>query len=194
MSSDTIAYAYKQQVCADPSMAPHFLDCLKQIAGLRRSRGKDDRRLAKAVDEAYAAGNFASVDVDRAYTFFGLDPEDYNVDDNLILQCFYAYINSPTQEELARRQLWRIGKDRASDRLIAASEERSLSPPFSVLASNAQTNIEAGVTTVEQANIYLGVEHDTPDDFVTTMYTTKVCFNFVSPTVRSDANLPVKNG
>ncbi|CAG8129565.1 unnamed protein product [Penicillium olsonii] len=154
MSSDTIAYAYKQQVCADPSMAPHFLDCLKQIAGLRRSRGKDDRRLAKAVDEAYAAGNFASVDVDRAYTFFGLDPEDYNVDDNLILQCFYAYINSPTQEELARRQLWRIGKDRASDRLIAASEER--------------------VTTVEQANIYLGVEHDTPDDFVTTMYTTKV--------------------
>ena len=129
MSSDTIAYAYKQQVCADPSMAPHFLDCLKQIAGLRRSRGKDDRRLAKAVDEAYAAGNFASVDVDRAYTFFGLDPEDYNVDDNLILQCFYAYINSPTQEELARRQLWRIGKDRASDRLIAASEERSLSPP-----------------------------------------------------------------
>lgn len=32
-----------------------------------------------------------------------------------------------------------------------------------------------GVTTAEQAEVFLGVHADTPDDFVISMYTAKVC-------------------
>ncbi|CAG8029470.1 unnamed protein product [Penicillium salamii] len=154
MSSVAITEAYRQQIVMDPKMAPYYLSCLKLIGGCRRRRGKDDEYLTNAINEAYLEGQFASEDVEQAYQFFGFDIDDRQLNNNRILECFYEYVGSPTQENKARQELSRIGKHRESDRLMAASEDR--------------------VVTVEQANIYLGVENETPDDFVMTMYTAKV--------------------
>lgn len=48
-----------------------------------------------------------------------------------------------------------------------------------------------GVSTVEQANVFLGVEDQTPDDFVMTMYTAKVCFSIASFVSRTPANIVI---
>ncbi|KAJ6171755.1 Peptidase C19 ubiquitin carboxyl-terminal hydrolase 2 [Penicillium chermesinum] len=62
--------------------------------------------------------------------------------------------NDPTLDEETRRQLWIIGQKLGNERIKAASEDR--------------------VTTLEQAHVFLGVDASTPDEFITTMYTTKV--------------------
>ncbi|KAJ5334160.1 hypothetical protein MYU51_004635 [Penicillium brevicompactum] len=153
MSAGSIVEAYKQQTAVDvPDMAPHYLTCLKQIAILRR--GKDDHIIEEAIRDAYAIGQFSSEDVDEAYKFFDIDPYGHGITNTHILERFYSYLGSSRQETQARQELWRIGKSRNSERLLAASEDR--------------------VTNVEQANVFLGVENGTHDDFVLTMYTTKI--------------------
>lgn len=126
MSSVAIIEAYRQQIFVDPKMAPYYLSCLKMIGGCRRRRGKDDQHLTNAINEAYLEGQFASEDIEQAYNFFGFDIDDRHLNNNRILECFYEYVGSPTQENKARQELSRIGKHRESDRLMAASEDRML--------------------------------------------------------------------
>lgn len=123
MAASLIVEAYKQQVVVDdPAMAPYYLTCLKRIAILRR--GRDDDIIESAIRDAYADGQFALEDVDEAYKFFGIAPDDFNITDDHILQRFYSYLGSSRQETQARQELWRIGKTRNSEHLLAASEDR----------------------------------------------------------------------
>lgn len=42
--------------------------------------------------------------------------------------------------------------------------------------SHSDTDFIIGVSTLEQALVFLGVDEKTPDDFIITMYTAKVLF------------------
>ncbi|KAF9883484.1 ubiquitin-specific protease ubp2 [Aspergillus nanangensis] len=152
MSSSSIIEAFHRQVSVDPARASTYLNCLKSIGSLRG--GDDENIIDRAVQLAYAEGKYTDEDVIEAYKYFGLSPEDTRLTDDSIIGKFYAFLSATTQETETRRQLWRIGDNRRSERIKAAAEER--------------------VSTVEQAHIFLGVDDKTSDDFIITMYTAKV--------------------
>ncbi|CAI7568146.1 unnamed protein product [Penicillium glandicola] len=152
MSSSTVIEAYNRQILADPSRTSIYLSALKAIGSLRG--GQDKETIDIAVQGAYEQGKYAVEDVFAAYQYFNLHFDDPNLTEDSIIGKFYAFLSSTTQDTEARQQLWRIGDSRGSARIKAASEDR--------------------VSTVEQANVFLGVEDQTPDDFVMTMYTAKV--------------------
>ncbi|KAJ5972050.1 uncharacterized protein N7479_001968 [Penicillium vulpinum] len=152
MSTLPVIEAYKRQVSNDPDRTPIYLSALKAIGVLRG--GKDKEIIDTAVQEAYEQGKYSVEDVVDAYQYFNIYLFDPNLTEDSIIGTFYAFLSSTTQDAQARQHLWRIGDSRRSARIKAASEDR--------------------VSTVEQANIFLGVEDQTPDDFVMTMYTAKV--------------------
>ncbi|KAJ5638100.1 hypothetical protein N7490_007979 [Penicillium lividum] len=152
MSSELIVKSYEHQVQADPSRAPLYLNCLKAIGTLR---GREDWEIInQAVQLAYSEGRYTEDDVTEAYRYFGLQRNDPNLTQEAIIGKFYAFLSSTNQETEARRQMWLIGQGLGSERIKSASEDR--------------------VSTVEQAQVFLGVDDHTPDDFIITMYTAKI--------------------
>ncbi|KAJ5606404.1 hypothetical protein N7510_009185 [Penicillium lagena] len=168
MASSMIVEAFNRQVSVDPARTPLYLRCLKSIATLRG--GADWEIIDQAVQFAYSEGKYTDEDVADAYKYFGLNGDDPNLTEDIIIKTFYVFIGSTAQaqETEARQQLWRIGHSRRSERIQSASEDR--------------------VSNAEQAQIYLGVDDQTPDDFIITMYTAKVNDN---PTSRELANRAV---
>lgn len=154
MAASAIVDAYDRQVSVDPGRAPLYLQCLKAIATLRG--GEDYEIIDQAVQNAYLEGKYTDDDVVESFRYFGLKHNDYSLTEDTIIGNFYAYLSStsPEKENESRKHLWRIGASRDSDRIKAVSEDR--------------------VSTVEQAQVFLGVEDNTPDDFIITMYTAKL--------------------
>ncbi|KAK9562640.1 ubiquitin-specific protease ubp2 [Aspergillus fumigatus] len=152
MSASSVVEAFNRQVSIDPARSPLYLQCLKSIGNLR---GGDDAQIIEtAVQLAYAEGRYTQEDIVDAYRYFGLDHNDPRLTDESIIGKFYAFMSSTTQENESRIRLWRIGDSRRSERIKSVAEDR--------------------VTNVEQAEIFLGVDSTTSDEFVLTMYTTKV--------------------
>ncbi|OGM39949.1 putative ubiquitin C-terminal hydrolase [Aspergillus bombycis] len=154
MAASLIIEAFNRQVSVDPSRTPVYLKCLKSIGILRG--GEDGSLIDQAVQVAYSEGKYTEEDVVDAYKYFGLSHDDQRLTEESIIGKFYAYLGATTavQETETRRQLWRIGDSRRSERIKAAAEER--------------------VSTAEQAQVFLGVSADTSDDFVMAVYTAKV--------------------
>ncbi|KAL2009845.1 hypothetical protein VTN00DRAFT_5652 [Thermoascus crustaceus] len=152
MSSALIIEAYNRQVSVDPLRAPHYLQCLKSIGNWRG--GSDGEAIEQAVMVAYSEGKYTEEDVAKAYKYFGLSHEDPNLTEDSIIGKFHAFLSATTHETETRKQLWRIGDSRQSERIKSAAEDR--------------------VATVDQALVFLGVEESTTDDFIITMYTAKV--------------------
>lgn len=169
MASSAIIEAYNRQVSLDPGRSPLYLQCLKAIATLRG--GEDYEIIEPAVALAYSEGKFTDDDVVDSYRYFGLRHNDYSLEADTIIGKFYAYLSStsPEKENESRQHLWRIGVNRNSERIKAVSEDR--------------------VSTVEQAQVFLGVEDNTPDDFIITMYTAKINDN---PACKEIANRALK--
>ncbi|RAL03741.1 ubiquitin-specific protease UBP2 [Aspergillus ibericus CBS 121593] len=152
MSSQLIIEAFNRQVAVDPARMPTYFKCLKAIGSLRAGSERD--AIDQAVQVAYADGKYTDDDVVDAYKYFGLTHDDLRLTEDSIIGTFHAYLSSTTQEIESRRQLWRIGDSRRSERIKSAAEDR--------------------VATVEQAQVYLGVSDGTSDDFIMAMYTAKV--------------------
>ncbi|PYH89924.1 cysteine proteinase [Aspergillus ellipticus CBS 707.79] len=152
MSSQTIIEAFNRQVAMDPARMPTYLKSLRAIGSLRI--GYESEAIDQAVQVAYAEGKYTDADVVDAYKYFGLNQDDSWLTEDNIIGKFYAYLSSTTQETESRRQLWRIGDSRRSERIKSAAEDR--------------------VATVEQAQVYLGVNDETSDDFIMAVYTAKV--------------------
>lgn len=173
MSSSSIIEAYHQQVSVNPTRAPHYLQCLKTIADLRG--GSDREEIEQAVMLAYSEGRYTPEDVFHAYKYFGLDPHDPHLTEETIIAKFYVFLGSTTQETETRTQLWRIGDWKRNERIKSAAEDRTFLcrgiHALTILSTNFRFK---GVSTVEQACVFLGVEENTADDFVMTMYTAKV--------------------
>ncbi|KAF7586454.1 ubiquitin-specific protease ubp2 [Aspergillus hancockii] len=154
MAASSIVEAFNRQVSLDPFRTPIYLKCLQSIGNLRG--GEDGAFIEQAVRIAYEEGKYTDDDVVNAYKYFGLSQDDQRLTEESIIGKFYAYLGATTtvQETETRRQLWRIGDSRRSERIKAAAEER--------------------VSTAEQAQVFLGVSADTSDDFVMAVYTAKV--------------------
>lgn len=177
MSTALIVEAYQRQVSVDPARTPHYLDCLKAIGTLRG--GEDWETIDRTVQVAYAEGKYTTDDVTLAYKYFGLWGEK-NLTEDSIIGKYYAYLSSTTQNDQvldAARHLWRIGHSRDSDRIMAVSEDRELNQLLHSIGRQITNGLQIGVGTAEQAEVFLGVDDKTPDDFIITMYTAKVLFD-----------------
>ncbi|KAJ5679680.1 hypothetical protein N7462_007924 [Penicillium macrosclerotiorum] len=169
MSASLIVEAYQRQVSVDPARGARYLQCLKAIGTLRG--GEDWEIIDQAAQVAYSEGKYSEDDVAEAYKYFGLWQDDPNITEDSIIGKFYAFLSSTSQEKEteSRQQLWRIGHSLGNERIKAVSEDR--------------------VSTAEQAQVFLGVEDNTPDDFIITMYTAKVNDN---PSCKEMANRAVR--
>ncbi|KAL2853835.1 hypothetical protein BJY01DRAFT_206505 [Aspergillus pseudoustus] len=155
MSTSSIIEVFNHKVSRDAGRAPEYMKCLKEIGSLRG--GEDAEAINHAAEVAAAEGNFyTDTDIAEAYKYFGIKPDDQRLTEDSIIGKFYAYLSSTTQETETetRRQLWRIGESRKSERIKSAAEDR--------------------VATPEQAQVFLGVSDNTADDFVMAMFTAKV--------------------
>jgi ubiquitin carboxyl-terminal hydrolase 25/28 len=129
MSAPAIVEAFERQVSVDPGRYPLYLSALKSIGSLRvaSSAGEDWAIIDGAVQRAYADGKYTIEDLEQAYRYFGLRSNDPNLTDESIIGKFLAFLSSTNRETEARQQLWRIGDSRASESIISASEDRTLS-------------------------------------------------------------------
>lgn len=119
-----IVEAFNRQVSVDPARTSLYLRCLKSIATLRG--GADWEIIDQAVQLAYSEGKYTDEDVTDAYKYFGLNGDDPNLTEDIIIKTFYVFIGSTAQgqETEARQRLWRIGHSRRSERIQSASEDR----------------------------------------------------------------------
>ncbi|PGH15104.1 hypothetical protein AJ79_02630 [Helicocarpus griseus UAMH5409] len=152
MSADLIIEAYNRQVETDPQRAPYYLRCLRTIGQWRHNL--DGRKITDFVTLECSGYRYADDDIPRAYSYFRLNYRDRNLTDDNIIGCFFALLRDTPEDTEPRRQLWRIGDSRGSEKIKAVAEER--------------------VATVEQALVYLGADSTTPDEFVVPMYAAKV--------------------
>jgi len=122
MSGELIVEAYRRQLETDPERATYYLRCLRSIG---RWRGEiDDRAINHAVDMEYASGGYADHDVPDAYGCFQLDYRDKTLTDQAIIDSFFARLGDSANDMELRRQLWRIGDSRKSEKIKSVAEER----------------------------------------------------------------------
>ncbi|KAG5297235.1 ubiquitin carboxyl-terminal hydrolase [Histoplasma ohiense] len=152
MSADLIIEAYNRQIETDPGRSPYYLRCLRHIGEWRRVT--DGEKINNLVTLECSGSRYADDDIPRAYKYFQLDYRNRNLTDDDIIDSFFARLRDTANDTETRRQLWRIGESRGSEKIKSVAEER--------------------LSTVEQALVYLGVENDTSDDFIVSMYAAKV--------------------
>jgi ubiquitin carboxyl-terminal hydrolase 25/28 len=134
MLTSSIIEAFNRQIAVDPGRAPGYLQCLKEIGSLRG--GEDAEAINRAVETAYSEGNlYTDADITEAYKYFGLSRDDPRLTEDSIIGTFYAYLSSTTQETEPRRQLWRIGDSRRSERIKSAAEDSKYTFLFPFLFS-----------------------------------------------------------
>lgn len=122
MLTSSIIEAFARQIAVDPTRASRYLQCLQEIGHLRG--GEDALAIGRAVETAYADHNlYTQVDVADAYRYFGLSGDDSRLTEDSIIGTFYNYLSSTPQEMETRRQLWRIGDSRNSERIRSAAED-----------------------------------------------------------------------
>jgi ubiquitin carboxyl-terminal hydrolase 25 len=136
MSSTLIIEAYNRQVSTDPHRASHYLNCLKSIGNLR---GRPDREvIQQTVMIAYSEGRYTHEDVIQAYKYFGLDPSDPNITEDILIARFYTFLGDTTHEKETetRKQLWRIGDSRRSERIKSIAEESEFQFKFEIITAS----------------------------------------------------------
>ena len=175
MSNELIIEAYRQQNRIIPSRNSYYLRCLRSIGHWRGP--VDGKTINDFVELETTNGKYADDDVPDSYSYFNLDYyRDFALSDDSIIGSFYARLEDTPNDMEPRKHLWRIGDYRKSEKIKAAAEESACLPFILVnLFPLHKANACPGVTTAEQAEVFLGVHADTPDDFVISMYTAKVC-------------------
>ncbi len=126
MPGDLIVEAYRRQLETDPARAPYYLRCLRAIGRWREEM--DDRAIDHAVAMEYANGRYADDDVPNAYQYFQLDYRDETLTDDAIIGSFFARLGDSANDMEVRRQLWRIGDSRGSEKIRSVAEERVSHP------------------------------------------------------------------
>ncbi|OAF99549.1 cysteine proteinase [Paraphaeosphaeria sporulosa] len=150
-----LIFAYDRQVANDPVNTPYYFECLKDLAKGRNSETLDTQ---SAILESQ--GLFTRQDVTQAYRTLGIDPSHGPaLSDNIITNQFKARLSDigPRQVEEARSALRIIGLARGSDMLQRAASD----------------SIETYAEALAWLNLPDSVELS-GDDFVITMYTSKV--------------------
>ncbi|KAK2865220.1 hypothetical protein FQN49_003796 [Arthroderma sp. PD_2] len=156
MSNELIIDAYRQQSKLAPARASYYLRCLRSIGYWRDTA--EGREIQRFVESEYEAGKYADDDVADSYQYLNFDFfKDQLISEDAIIGSFYARLEDTQNDMELRKHLWRIGDYRGSEKIKAVAEER--------------------VSTAEQAEVFLGIHPDTPDDFIISMYAAKISDN-----------------
>jgi ubiquitin carboxyl-terminal hydrolase 25/28 len=103
---------------------PYYLDCAREILEERSNSEQLQTVVAMAVSE----GEYGQKEIDEAYSFFCIDPDTLEDDEYIIGQYKSRISDAPRQKAEAARCLGVIGWARNSNKIIAASKERNMSP------------------------------------------------------------------
>ncbi|KAF3490497.1 ubiquitin-specific protease [Arthroderma uncinatum] len=156
MSNELIIEAYRRQVKLAPARGSYYLRCLRSIGHWRDP--VDGKPIQNFVEYEYETGKYADDDLPDSYRYFNFDYfKERLITDDAIIGSFYARLEDTQNDMELRKHLWRIGDHRKSEKIKAVAEER--------------------VSTAEQAEVFLGVHPDTPDDFIISMYAAKISDN-----------------
>ena len=124
------------------------------------------------VATAYSAGNFDVEQINEAYGYFGFKPRDNGVTDELILGTFQSRLQDSAKHEAdMRAHLKTIGQHRHSQQIKDVAEEGEL---LSGDLSEPFTHTWIVLNTYEQALAFFDTDVTVADDFVPTLYTSKV--------------------
>ncbi|KAF2827247.1 cysteine proteinase [Ophiobolus disseminans] len=154
-SDALILFAFARQTAVDVGNRSYYYECLKDLA-----IGRKSEELEMQVALAGSQGFTSRREVEDAYRQFGIQPAHaVHINDEHIIGVFRSRLAdvSPSQGEVARRQLRIIG-DARNSALIRAE------------ASDA-------LETYEQALSWLDMSPDQADDFIETMVSVKTSDN-----------------
>jgi ubiquitin carboxyl-terminal hydrolase 25 len=149
-SDDLVSFAYREQIRADPKESPLYLTYLREIATSRRSEP-----LNTLVATEYSAGRIDSKQLNEAYRYFSFSPRSEGISDDLIIGNFQSRLqDAPKQEAEMRAHLKTIAEHRHSRRIRDTADET--------------------LKTYEQALAFFDAQTNVADEFIPTLYTTKV--------------------
>lgn len=163
-----MSFAYREQTRTNGKEGPTYLGYLRQIA---QNRGSE--LLATLVATEYSAGNFDADQINEAYRYFSISPRDDGVTDELILGTFQARLQDAAKHETEMRgHLKLIGQHRNSQRIKDVAEDGELLPSEPLQIT---TYMVAALNTYEQALAFFDAHATVADEFLPTLFTTKVC-------------------
>ena len=160
-----LIFAYEQQISADYSNTPYYLECLQGIAQGRKS---EDLQLKVALEAT--SDKISRRDVRNAYRELILDARESYEDDTIIGIFNSRITDAPKQEPEMRRALKVIGQDRESEKIQVVASQGNVNAHI----DGNNINIVTAVTNYEQALSFLGASHDTADEFIPSMFALRV--------------------
>lgn len=117
-SDELVSFAYRAQIRTNPAAGPTYLTYLRQIAESRSSE-----LLETLVATEYSAGNFDSDQLNQAYRYFSLSPNQ-ELTDELIIGTFQSRLQDAAKHEAdMRAQLKIIGQHRNSQRIKDVADD-----------------------------------------------------------------------
>lgn len=121
-ADELLIWAYDRQCECDPRNRPYYLDCLSGLAS-----GRDSVDLQTKVVMATSAGEYGLKEIEDAYKFFILDPNDNLTDDHIIGNYISRIESAPRQKDEARNCLRKIARARNSDKIEAVANDKTMS-------------------------------------------------------------------
>ena len=165
-----VVFAYREQCRSDPENIPLYLSYLTECANQRNSV-----LLQTQVAFERSQGKIDYQELRDAYRYFGLHVDGPLLDDDHIIGTFQSRVqDAPKQEAEMREQLKLIGSHRKSKRILSIAED-CMDP--SKHREMISTKLLLAINTYQQALAYLNCEETTGDDFIVTMYASKVSNN-----------------
>lgn len=152
-SDRLIVFAFERQEVCDPDNLPHYYECLRQIFNARPNSDEIQMKVALLS----SMGKKSRSEVADAYRYFGWDStQEFAIDDAHIAGVYSSRLESvPMSQHPECRQMLEI--------IANSRDSRNLKD----LASDV-------IETFDQALIFLGASVDMTDEFIQTMYVTKI--------------------
>lgn len=151
-ADDLVIFAYQRQTAMASTNFREHASLLSALEEVQRERNSES--INQLVATEHSLGKNSHQSIATAYRTFDVQPHD-KVDDDLIIGRFQSILqDSPTQYEQLREHLAVIAQDRNSKRLHDFVTNR--------------------LATLDDALNFLGADQSTDDEFVITLYTSKV--------------------
>jgi ubiquitin carboxyl-terminal hydrolase 25 len=169
-ASDAIVrFAYQQQIRTNPKESAMYLTYLRAIVSHRRSE-----LLETLLATEISAGKFDAGQLNDAYRYFSLSPQDENLTDDYIIGNFRSRLEDSVKHEAdMRAHLKIIGLHRQSRKIQDVASDGKL-PNRAPPQSQSQLTSLTALRTYEQALAFFEAPPTLADEFFPSLYATKV--------------------
>ncbi len=146
------------------------------LAHIAEDRSSEELRIEVAIERS--AGKYDVQQLTEAFRYFGLHM-DNNLDDEHIIGTFQSRsLDAPSQDAQSREQLRIIGNHRKSKKILDIADDcMSTMHPKLVLRPpepESVTDSLIALNTYEQALAFLNGDETTHDEFMPSLFTSKV--------------------